>query len=76
MRLGARQADISGQPAAPYVGRTLGRLVGGRDQKGVTARTAGGRLVHFTGDEKLIGTYQNLTITGCSTWALFGDLAE
>ena len=42
----------------------------------LTARTPGGRLVHFTGDEKRIGTYQNLIITGCSTWALFGELAE
>ena len=35
----------------------------------------GGRLVRFAGDASLIGTYQNLKITGATTWSLTGELA-
>ena len=31
------------------------------------------RLVRFEGSEALIGTYQNLTITGSTTWSLTGE---
>ena len=78
-RLVDLQNEISLKKHQAYVGKNLRCLVDGRSddpRNNLTARTPGGRLVHFTGDEKLIGTYQNLTITGCSTWALFGDLAE
>ena len=40
----------------------------------LNARTAGNRLVHFTGDMSLIGQYVDLKITDWSTWALFGEL--
>ena len=73
------QNEISLKKHQAYVGKTIRCLVDGRSddpRNNLTARTPGGRLVHFTGDEKLIGTYQNLTITGCSTWALFGETAE
>ena len=78
-RLVDLQNEISLKKHQAYEGKTIRCLVDGRSddpRNNLTARTPGGRLVHFTGDEKLIGTYQNLTITGCSTWALFGDLAE
>ena len=42
----------------------------------LNARTPGGRLVHFSGDKSLIGSFVPLRITDCSTWALFGELAE
>ena len=37
--------------------------------------TEGGRLVRFAGCDSLIGTYQTLNITGCTTWSLTGELA-
>jgi tRNA-2-methylthio-N6-dimethylallyladenosine synthase len=40
------------------------------------ARTAGGRLVHLTGDPALLGQFVDLKITGASTWTLFGEPAE
>ena len=40
----------------------------------LTARTEGGRLVRFAGDDSLIGQFMDVKITGCSTWALFGEL--
>ena len=50
-------------------------LVDGRDKDLLTARTEGGRLVRFAGCDELIGTYQNVAITGATTWSLTGELA-
>ena len=57
-----------------YVGKTLRCLVDGKDKELLTARTEGGRLVRFEGCENMIGTYQNLTITGATTWSLTGEM--
>ena len=51
------------------------KTVLGVDGELLTSRTEGGRLVRFAGDESLIGTYQNITITGSTTWSLTGKLA-
>ena len=59
-----------------YVGKTLRCLVDGKDKELLTARTEGGRLVRFEGCENMIGTYQNLTITGATTWSLTGILTD
>ena len=59
-----------------YVGKTMRCLVDGMDKELMTARTEGGRLVRFEGCENMIGTYQDLTITGATTWSLTGALAE
>ena len=48
----------------------------GTDKEFFTARTEGGRLVRFMGDEKLIGNYVKVTITGDTTSSLTGELAE
>ena len=74
-KLCAVQNDISVQIHENYVGKTLRCLVDGQDKDQLTARTEGGRLVRFTGCKELIGTYQNLTITGATTWSLLGELA-
>ena len=57
-----------------YVGKTMRCLVDGKDKEMLTARTEGGRLVRFAGCENMIGTYQNLTITGATTWSLTGEM--
>ena len=74
-KLCAVQNDISVQIHEAYVGKTLRCLVDGKDKEMLTARTEGGRLVRFAGCEELIGTYRDLTITGCTTWSLTGELA-
>ena len=51
-------------------------LVDGKDKDFFTARTEGGRLVRFMGDETLIGNYAKVTITGATTWSLSGELAQ
>ena len=69
------QNAISEQNHDAYVGRTMRCLVDGIDGELLTARTEGGRLVRFAGCKSLIGTYQNITITGATTWSLTGALA-
>jgi len=74
-RLCEVQNRISDEIHHSYMGKTFRCLVDGVDKDQLTARTEGGRLVRFTGDESLIGTYQNITITGATTWSLVGELA-
>ena len=75
-RLVERQDEISEEKHAAYIGKTVGCLVDGRDEKGLTARTLGNRLVHFEGDENLVGRFVEVAITGANKWSLFGQLAE
>ena len=77
-RLVDLQNAISAEKQAAYVGRTMRCLVdvlSDDPRHNLNARTAGGRLVHFSGDESLLGQYVDLKITDSSTWALFGELA-
>ena len=73
-RLCAVQNRISEEIHAAYAGRSLRVLVDGIDGDQLTSRTEGGRLVRFAGDSSLIGTYQQITITGSTTWSLTGTL--
>jgi len=73
-RLCEVQNRISVEIHNNYVGRQLRCLVDGKDKELLTARTEGGRLVRFAGCDDLIGTYQNITITGATTWSLTGTL--
>ena len=75
-KLCAVQNAISEEIHTNYVGRTMRCLVDGKDREMLTARTEGGRLVRFAGCDELIGTYQNLTVTGATTWSLTGTLEE
>ena len=68
------QNHISEQIHAGYTGKSFRCLVDGVDKDMLTARTEGGRLVRFQGEETLIGTYQDITITGHNTWSLVGTL--
>ena len=76
-RLCDAQNKISEEIHAQYVGRTLRCLIDGQSDDSrwpLTARTAGGRLVHLVGDRASIGTYRDVKITDSNTWALFGEL--
>ena len=72
-KLCAAQNAISEEIHKGYIGKALRCLVDGREESLLTARTEGGRLVRFPGAEALIGTYQNITITGANTWSLTGE---
>ena len=71
-RLCALQNRISEEKHRAYVGKTLRVLVDGRDGDKLTARTDGGRLVRLDGGDELIGQFLSVTITGSTTWSLFG----
>ena len=76
-RLCDTQNRISEELHAAYVGRSLRCLVDGESDDArwpLTARTAGGRLVHLVGDKSAVGTYHDVKITDSNTWALFGEL--
>ena len=75
-KLCAVQNSISESIHQDYVGKTLRCLVDGKDKDLLTARTEGGRLVRFAGDDSLIGQFIPLTITGSTTWSLTGILPE
>ena len=74
-RLVERQDQISEEKHAAYIGKTVRCLVDGRDDKGLTARTPGNRLVRLTGDEGLIGQFVDVKITGANKWSLSGEPA-
>ena len=73
-KLCAVQNAISEEIHNNYVGKVMPCLVDGTDKEMLTARTEGGRLVRFAGSPDLIGTYQNLKITGATTWSLTGEM--
>ena len=76
-RLCDAQNEISARLHAEYVGRTVRALVDGETDDArwpLSARTAGGRLVHLVGEKDTLGTYQDVKITDSNTWALFGEI--
>ena len=71
------QNAISAEIHAGYVGQTARVLVdeeSGDLRWPLQGRTAGGRLVHLTGNKAVLGTYQTVKITDSNTWALFGEI--
>ncbi len=76
-RLCDTQNRISEEIHARYVGDTLRCLIDGESDDSrwpLTARTAGGRLVHLVGSPDAVGAYRDVRITDSNTWALFGEL--
>ena len=76
-RLCEVQNEISARHHERYIGKTLRCLVDGETDDArypLSARTAGGRLVHLVGDKDAVGTYRQVKITDSNTWALFGEM--
>lgn len=76
-RLCKVQNEISARHHEKYIGKTLRCLVDGETDDArylLSARTAGGRLVHLVGDKAAVGTYRDVKITDSNTWALFGEM--
>lgn len=72
----ALQNRISEEKHRENVGKTLRVLIDGRDKEDgiLTSRTSGGRLVRILGEESLIGSFAEVKIEDCNTWALRGAL--
>jgi len=70
------QDAISKEKNAELIGRRVPVLVEGRsktDPTRLTGRTAGNRLVHFTGDDGLIGKRIELLVEDAEIHSLFGS---
>ena len=74
-KLCAVQNGISVEIHNNYIGKAMRCLVDGKDKDMLTARTDGGRRGRVAGCDSMIGTYQNIQITGATTWSLTGELA-
>ena len=73
------QGAISKEKNNDYVGKRLRALVEGRsktDESRLTARTENNRLIHFEGDDSLIGDYAYFYIEKAEAHELFGKLAD
>ena len=73
------QNRISAEIHQGYVGKTVRVLVdaeSGDERWPLQSRTAGGRLVHLTGDKSAIGQFVQARILDSNTWALFGEIVE
>ena len=77
-RLVEAQNAISEEKHREYIGKTVRVLIDGKDrEEGVlSARTSGGRLVRLFADDSLIGSFADVKITDCNTWALRGELVK
>ncbi len=75
-RLLEAQNRISEEKHREYIGKTVRVLIDGKDREDgvLSARTSGGRLVRISCDESLIGTFADVRITDCNTWALRGEI--
>ena len=68
---------VSARLHAAQEGKTFRVLIDGRSRSGeynLSSRTAGGRLVHLSGPESLVGSWAEAKITGSNTYALFGEI--
>ena len=74
-RLIETQNSISEEKHKEYIGKTVRVLIDGKDKENgiLTARTIGGRLVRTMGADDLIGTFADVLIKDCNTWALRGE---
>jgi tRNA-2-methylthio-N6-dimethylallyladenosine synthase len=73
------QNRISREKNEEYVGRTERVLVEGKsktDDTLLTGRNEKNRLVHFAGDESLIGTFVSVRILSADTYCLTGELIQ
>ncbi len=75
-RLVALQDSISQEKHAAYVGQIHRCLVDGTDEKGITARTPGNRLVRIPEGNPPVGTFVTVEITGANKWSLVGKIVH
>lgn len=71
------QEKISAEQMALHKGKVFKCFVFGKGKTGdnyVASRTDGNLIIEFEGDEELIGTFQNVTVTEPLTYVMKGEL--
>ena len=75
----ALQEEISAQQLSTQKGKTFKGYVFGKGKLGknyLAARTDGNLIIEFEGGERLIGTFQNITVTEPLTYVLKGEIQK
>ncbi len=77
-RLLALQDGVAKEAALRFLDTTVRILSEGESRESgiYSGRTAGGRLVHFTGSRSHIGEFVRVRITRCEAFALYGEAVE
>ncbi len=71
------QENVAAKRTAQSVGKTYRVLCEGESKGGlIEGRTEGNIIIEFPGDESIIGTYKNVTVTESLTWILRGRAVE
>jgi len=73
------QNEITAEKTAACIGRVFPVLVEGKSKENenlLTGHTDTFKLVHFEGDEALIGKLLNVKITSAKTWYMVGEISE
>ena len=75
----ALQEEISAEQLSTQKGKTFKGYVFGKGKLGenyLAARTDGNLIIEFVGGERLIGTFQNITVTEPLTYVLKGEIKK
>ncbi|MBQ9227363.1 MAG: tRNA (N6-isopentenyl adenosine(37)-C2)-methylthiotransferase MiaB [Eubacterium sp.] len=75
----AVQEQVSAEQLQQHAGKTFKCFVYGHGKLGdnyLAARTDGNLIIEFVGGERLIGTFQNLTVTEPLTYVMKGELEK
>ncbi len=72
------QESIAAQRTASMKGKTYRVLVEeiAKGEGMLSGRTQGNVIIEFPGDESLIGSFANVTVTNPRTWVVYGELSE
>ena len=78
-RLIKLQNGISAEKHSQYIGKKIRVLIDEEstdERYPLRARTNGGRLVHLPGETGAVGSFTDVLITHCNSWALFGEKTD
>lgn len=72
------QESIAAKRTASMLGKTYRVLVEekAKDEGMLSGRTQGNVIIEFAGDESLIGSFINVTVTNPRTWIVYGEIEK
>ena len=72
------QEGIASKRTKEMKGKTYRVLVEEKSKKPsfLSGRTSGNVIIEFEGDDSLIGSFQNVTVTETKTWVVYGEIEQ